>query len=62
MATTNEKKRNVNHVCRHVINLSEIIIETFLSVKINMARNGGSIDPRKIRRVKIWTGSNGKYE
>jgi len=33
MVTTNEKKRNVNPVCRHVINLFEIMSETFLSVK-----------------------------
>ena len=57
-----KKKRNVNHVSRRVISVFEVMIETFLSVKTNMARNGGSIDSRKIGRVKIWTGSNGKYE
>jgi hypothetical protein len=59
---TNEKKKNVNPVCRHVSNLFEIMTETLFSVKVYMARKGGSTDPRKIKTVKICTGSNGKYE
>lgn len=60
--TNNVKKRNVNPVCRHVSNLIEIMRETLFSVKVYMARKGGSTDPRKIKTVNICTGSNGKYE